>query len=112
MVWKYPGNEAYIIKRAVLLESTDIISPTALDLPKPKIKPESDESQFQNMISQIIQDGTTLHDIEVSIINNAEKKIISEILKEVHYNKSKAAKLLGIDRNTLYSKIKFLHINQ
>lgn len=37
---------------------------------------------------------------------NAEYEKILEILKQVNYNKSKAAKMLDIDRKTLYNKLK------
>jgi two-component system response regulator HydG len=41
-----------------------------------------------------------------SVALNAEYKTIVEILKQVNYNKSKAAKVLDIDRKTLYNKLK------
>jgi len=34
-----------------------------------------------------------------------EKEMIEKVLQDVRYNKSKAAKLLNIDRKTLYYKI-------
>jgi DNA-binding NtrC family response regulator len=37
---------------------------------------------------------------------DAEYDLILETLKKVNYNKSKAAKLLNIDRKTIYNKIK------
>lgn len=37
----------------------------------------------------------------------AEYNAILEVLKEVNFNKTKAAKILNIDRKTLYNKIKF-----
>lgn len=39
-----------------------------------------------------------------------EKEMIEKVLQEVRYNKSKAAKLLNIDRKTLYYKIEKYHI--
>ncbi|MCF0058496.1 sigma-54 dependent transcriptional regulator [Dyadobacter sp. CY356] len=39
-----------------------------------------------------------------------EKEMIEKVLQDVRYNKSKAAKLLNIDRKTLYYKIEKYHI--
>ncbi len=41
-----------------------------------------------------------------SASNKAEREIILNALTEAHFNKSKAAKILNIDRKTLYNKIK------
>jgi two-component system response regulator HydG len=41
-----------------------------------------------------------------SVAINAEYEKIVEVLKHVNYNKSKAAKVLDIDRKTLYNKLK------
>lgn len=40
----------------------------------------------------------------------AEYEAIVRVLQEAHYNKSKAAELLGIDRKTLYNKLKTYNI--
>ncbi len=40
----------------------------------------------------------------------AEYDTIMNVLKEVKYNKSKAAEKLNIDRKTLYNKLKFYNI--
>ena len=37
---------------------------------------------------------------------NREKQLIQEVLQETQGNKSKAAKILGIHRTTLYQKLK------
>lgn len=41
-----------------------------------------------------------------SVALDAEYELILKMLKEVNYNKSKAAKILNIDRKTLYNKMK------
>ena len=41
----------------------------------------------------------------------AEFELILKTLQEVHYNKSKAADILGIDRKTLYNKLKNFNID-
>jgi two-component system response regulator HydG len=43
---------------------------------------------------------------------NKERELIEKTLKEVKYNKSKAAKLLNIDRSTLYVKMEKYNINE
>jgi DNA-binding protein Fis len=45
------------------------------------------------------------------VIPEVERSLILMILKETNGNQIKAAKLLGINRNTLRSKIKKLKIN-
>jgi DNA-binding protein Fis len=44
------------------------------------------------------------------VINAVEKPLIESVLNKTDGNKLKAAKLLGINRNTLHSKIKRLGI--
>ncbi len=41
---------------------------------------------------------------------DAEHKVISDTLKKVKYNKSKAARILNVDRKTLYNKMKQYNI--
>lgn len=46
-----------------------------------------------------------------STLHNEEKKLITNVLKSVGWNKSKASKILGISRTTLYRKIRQFNIN-
>ena len=91
--YDWPGNLRElknVIKRMVLL-STD----AAADV---DTLPE--EMQWQ--LSATPQNPTT--DLR-AIHEDNEKRLITEILSKVKYNKTKAAKLLNIDRKTLYSKM-------
>lgn len=40
----------------------------------------------------------------------AEYETILKVLKQVNYNKTKAAKILNIDRKTLYNKMKAMNL--
>lgn len=55
-----------------------------------------------NPSSRTILDETTLKAASI----DAEYEMIIEALKQANFNKSKAAKLLNIDRKTLYNKMK------
>jgi len=100
----------HTIKRAVLVEETDYITCEALYSPVPH--PHLDrEHSIADFVSKIIDNGLSLHDIENDILFATERKLILAILRKVNYNKSKAVKLLGIDRNNLYNKINQLDIH-
>jgi DNA-binding protein Fis len=44
------------------------------------------------------------------VITEVEKSLITRILQETRFNKNQTAKILGISRNTLLSKIKKLNL--
>jgi two-component system response regulator HydG len=56
----------------------------------------------QSAPSRTVLDETTLKAASI----DAEYEMIIEALKQANFNKSKAAKLLNIDRKTLYNKMK------
>lgn len=91
--YSWPGNLRQlknIVKRATLLAQGNFITLTEL----------GNELLETTSATQIF----SLHD------EAAEKKRILEALKQTGYNKSKAAILLGIDRKTLYNKLKLYDI--
>jgi two-component system response regulator HydG len=45
-----------------------------------------------------------------SIAQQAEHEKIMKVLREVKFNKTKAARLMNIDRKTLYNKLQLLEI--
>lgn len=95
--YSWPGNLRElknVVKRAVLLSEGEYISssclPSEVLLAKDKPKEEQDYSLFKN---------------------RNEQELILDALEKTHGNKSKAAKLLSIDRKTLYNKLKQYGIN-
>jgi two-component system, NtrC family, response regulator HydG len=92
--YSWPGNLRElknIIRRSVLLSQTELIHP--------EVFPEE-------LLIEIKEDHTDMdeRDIKNSLMLH-EKELITKTLENVKYNKSKAAKLLGIDRKTLYNKM-------
>ena len=90
--YQWPGNLRQmknIIRRATLLAQDRFITLNEL-------------SELQNQVTPSA--GMPLRNEE------AEKQQIIEALKQTGYNKSRAAQLLGIDRKTLYNKLKLYGI--
>ncbi|MCO5949257.1 sigma-54-dependent transcriptional regulator [Mucilaginibacter flavidus] len=92
--YDWPGNLRElknVIKRMVLLSQTNVAGADTL--------PDEMLFSISNHIPQN-RDSDLKAQNEVN-----EKQLIQKTLLQVKYNKSKAAKLLNIDRKTLYSKI-------
>ena len=88
----WPGNLRQLkntVKRATLLAQGSYITPAELSLETVETPPAL---------------PTALHD------EADEKRRILNALQQTSNNKSKAATLLGIDRKTLYNKLKLYHI--
>lgn len=111
--YPWPGNVRelkHVIKRAVLLEESDLISQEVIKLEMTQNDQTSDSADLAEYYQMILAGGASLSDITSKVSNKMEKDIIKRVLVEVKYNKSKAARILNIDRNTLYTKIKNLEI--
>ncbi len=116
--YDWPGNVRELenlIERAVVLNQTGYLD--IKDFPEilEKISSEkapylisSDEWEF----SPIPEQSLDLYDGHVyeTVISEVEKKLILYALKKFKYTKTKAAKFLGINRNTLEKRIKELKI--
>ena len=98
--YSWPGNlrqRKNIVKRATLLAHGDFIS----------IRELGDEIlEHATPDAQQMQHSFVLHDEET------EKQRILNALQQTGNNKTKAAQLLGVDRKTLYNKLKLYNIPQ
>ena len=70
--------------------------------PAANIAPAPVNTQAAPAHGRTVLDETTLKAASI----DAEYEMIIEALKQANFNKSKAAKLLNIDRKTLYNKMK------
>jgi len=98
--YEWPGNLRElknIIKRAVLLSKGNIIEKEVL--------PE--EMILESLVNHPVQSEFDLKALQ----EISERETIIKTLQEVKYNKSKAARLLNIDRKTLYMKMAKYNIN-
>jgi two-component system, NtrC family, response regulator HydG len=93
-----------VIKRVVLLSPDNIITSQQL--------PEEIRIYCSNEVGDFKQNS--IADDDISDLKSAtlikEKDVIERALQKTSNNKSKAAKLLNIDRKTLYNKIKLYNL--
>ena len=93
--YRWPGNVRELenaIERAVSLSHGPLLTPD--DLPSALRQPGSSMGDKT--------DGSDQHDEVCLTLEEVEKRHLIRVLKETKGNKVKAAKILGIDRRTLY----------
>lgn len=107
--YPWPGN---------LREFRNVVRRAALLTPSGKIMPDvlpweiTQSKSFEIVTHEKNHQTETPHDSETKDVDlkdaaaRAEYDAIMNVLKEVNYNKTKAAEILKIDRKTLYNKIK------
>jgi len=104
--YSWPGNLRElnnVVKRGALLTDTIIIETESL----PQELIHGDKFNFADKETHII--NIEPNNLKAAAFD-AEHKVISETLKKVKYNKSKAARMLNVDRKTLYNKMKQFNI--
>jgi two-component system response regulator HydG len=105
--YSWPGNIREVknlIRRACLLTGKS-------GAIKKEVLPEQIFSMGNLNFKEANMEGDNADDLDLKSASMlAESKHILETLDKVHYNKTLAAKVLNIDRKTLYSKIKMFNI--
>jgi len=107
MKYRWPGNVRElrnVITRATLLATGDTLT---LDLIPEEVKTGQALQELGDQVAVNAGEGRDLKDAAI----RAEKEAIIQALVRSHYNKSEAARLLNIDRKTLYNKIKQFNIS-
>lgn len=112
--YRWPGNIRElknIIKRGTLIASGEIIDGTSI--PAEILNCDSnDEISFNSKESrQVVVETPEVAPKSINVnlkeaALEAEFETIMNVLKKVQFNKSKAARILNIDRKTLYNKMK------
>jgi two-component system response regulator HydG len=107
MNYSWPGNLREfrnVVRRAVLLTQGDMISAITLPWEITNTNPLTATPEPANKEQQppVIKKDIGLK----GAASKAEYEAIMNVLKEVKFNKKKAAEVLNIDRKTLYNKLK------
>lgn len=108
MNYSWPGNLRElrnIIRRAALLTDKGEVKTSSLpmELANYKLFTEPEHAPHPEVSKPLETDLKTA-------ATEAELETIKRVLKQVNYNKTKAAKILNIDRKTLYNKMRHLDV--
>lgn len=107
--YSWPGNLREfrnVVRRSVLLTQTGKISAKTLpwEITNPTALLDHSDKEYT---AKPAETGTPKKEFDLKdAATRAEYEAIMKVLKEVNFNKTKAAEILRIDRKTLYNKIK------
>jgi len=112
MSYRWPGNireMKNVVRRATLMTEGDEVQMKALPL----------EISVNNKYTPAVPDyvvpeqpvNKAKHDLKNAALE-AEYDTILRVLREVNFNKTKAAEILKIDRKTLYNKMKAINLGK
>ncbi len=106
--YSWPGNLREfrnVVRRAVLLTPSGKINSNVL--PWEITNADIQHTPEEKLLRQDTKEPMNIKDVDLKdAAAKAEYDTIMNVLKEVNFNKTKAAEILKIDRKTLYNKIK------
>jgi two-component system response regulator HydG len=109
MNYRWQGNireMKNVVRRATLLTEGSEITTKALPLEISNFKIQAME---YSMLGDHAEPREDRHDLKNAALE-AEYETILKVLREVNFNKTKAAEVLKIDRKTLYNKMKAINL--
>lgn len=110
LTYNWPGNVRElknVVRRATLLTENEEIQLKALPL---EISTYAKASAIEAAVENTIAKSAKPRDLKNAALE-AEYDTILNVLREVNFNKTKAAKMLNIDRKTLYNKMKAIDLD-
>lgn len=116
---EWPGNVRELentIRKAIAFTKTNYLTSYDIDIEEPisseyQLQSMSFEENLKSQIRKIMQTEGA-RDIYKKILNDAEGVLLDEALKSTRGNKSKAARMLGINRLTLLRKLKEYNLGE
>lgn len=112
--YQWPGNlreMRNVVKRSVLLSTGSLVEASVL--PKEIIENKTLFNDLENKVKSNVheKDSITRSETDLKLFSSEnEENLIKAALEKAKYNKTKAATILGIDRKTLYNKMKIYGI--
>ena len=110
LTYNWPGNVRElknVVRRATLLTETEQIQVKALPL---EISTYAKSPSVDLVENTETTEKNKPRDLKNAALE-AEYETILNVLREVNFNKTKAAKILNIDRKTLYNKMKAIDLD-
>ena len=117
MNYRWPGNIRElknVVRRATLITEGDVIPMKALPLEISNYRSPVLEAPVYNTVATtepVIVNRENRNDLK-NAAQEAEYDTILKVLREVNFNKTKAAEILNIDRKTLYNKMKAINLGK